>query len=227
MSKGIIYLCTTVVPGLVKIGITSSDTFEQRMYNLEHNGYFNVTGLKRRFAIEVEKYKEKEALLDQIFERGRVPNSELFALDPELVVKLLSSFEGAQVYPKGESKKEAFEEAQKEEEKTPPEPTTGHVVPDGVYTLKMKTKGSQVTAVMRVAGEEYIVLKGSVLAPDAIKLLQKKGEGHLVDGNGVLRADISVASPSSAATCVTGRSINGWTSWKNEAGEYINVYRGG
>lgn len=59
MPKGIIYVMTTVVPGLVKIGKMGSGNFEQRMYHLERNGYFNVVGLKRRFAIEVEDYDEK------------------------------------------------------------------------------------------------------------------------------------------------------------------------
>ena len=49
---------TTVVPGLIKIGKTGSSNFDQRMYNLEHNGYCNVTGLKRSFAIEVENYED-------------------------------------------------------------------------------------------------------------------------------------------------------------------------
>lgn len=64
MAKGIIYVMTTVVPGLVKIGKTGLNNFEQRMYNLEKNGYSNVVGLKRAFAIEVDDYDEKEALLD-------------------------------------------------------------------------------------------------------------------------------------------------------------------
>ena len=34
------------------------------MYQLERNGYFNVVGLKRKFAIEVEDYDAKEILLD-------------------------------------------------------------------------------------------------------------------------------------------------------------------
>ena len=54
MAKGIIYIMETVVPGLIKIGKTGSENFEQRMYSLERNGYNNVVGLKRRFAIEVE-----------------------------------------------------------------------------------------------------------------------------------------------------------------------------
>ena len=63
MAKGIIYVMTTVVPGLIKIGKTGTDNYESRMYQLERNGYFNVVGLKRKFAIEVEDYDEKEKLL--------------------------------------------------------------------------------------------------------------------------------------------------------------------
>lgn len=39
MSRGIIYVMTTVVDGLVKIGKTGCDNFEQRMTYLENNGY--------------------------------------------------------------------------------------------------------------------------------------------------------------------------------------------
>ena len=91
MAKGIIYCMTTIVPGLVKIGKTGRENFEQRMYNLERNGYVNVVGLKRRFAIEVEDYDEKETLIHEIFSKSNVPNTELFAVDIELVVQLLSS----------------------------------------------------------------------------------------------------------------------------------------
>ena len=84
MAKGIIYIMTTVVPGLVKIGKTGSANFEQRMYNLEHDGYRNVTGLKREFAIEVDGYSEKESLLHTIFEKSRVSDTELFAFPLQL-----------------------------------------------------------------------------------------------------------------------------------------------
>ena len=104
MSKGIIYCMTTIVPGLVKIGKTGSENFEQRMYSLERNGYVNVVGLKREFAIEVEDYDEKEILIHELFSKSNVPNTELFATDVNLVVQLLSSLEGKQVYHKEVSK---------------------------------------------------------------------------------------------------------------------------
>ena len=98
MARGIIYVMTTVVPGLIKIGKTGIDNLSDRMYQLERNGYNNVVGRQRRFAIEVEDYTEKETLLDDIFSKSRVPNSELFSLDVDLVIQLLSSFEGKQIY---------------------------------------------------------------------------------------------------------------------------------
>ena len=100
MSKGIIYVMSTVVPGLIKIGQTMTTNFENRMRNLEHNGYSNVTGLKRVFAIEVDDYIEKESLLHTIFEKSRVGDTELFSLDLNIAKQLLSSFEGTVIYPK-------------------------------------------------------------------------------------------------------------------------------
>lgn len=81
------------------------------MYTLERNGYCNVGGLHRRFAIEVDDYHDKEALLDNIFSKSQVPGTELFALDINLVIQLLSSFEGTVIYPKTETKDEIFDEA--------------------------------------------------------------------------------------------------------------------
>ena len=111
MARGILYVMDTVVEGLVKIGKTGKDNFSSRMYQLEHNGYYNVVGLKRRFAIEVEDYDEKEELLHTIFERSQVGNSELFSLDIEIVVQLLSSFDGDVVYPKKKTKDEVFDQS--------------------------------------------------------------------------------------------------------------------
>lgn len=123
MAKGIIYCMTTAVPGLIKIGKAGSDRFESRMYELENNGYRNVSGLKRYFAIEVDDYDRKEILLDEIFEKSKIEGTELFALDIDIVVQLLTSFKGNQVYPKDRSIEEMFNNAtlsieDKEEEET-------------------------------------------------------------------------------------------------------------
>ena len=108
MSKGIIYLMSTVVDGLIKIGKTND--FENRMRLLENNGYYNIVGLKRQFAIEVEDYDEKENLIHNIFNKSQIGDSELFSIDINLATQLLSAFEGKIIYPK-ESKEKIFTEA--------------------------------------------------------------------------------------------------------------------
>ena len=88
------------------------------MRQLENNGYYNVVGLKRRCAIEVDDYDEKENFLHTIFERSQVGKSELFSLDIEIVVQLLSSLDGDVVYPKKANKDDIFDEAVEQSRKT-------------------------------------------------------------------------------------------------------------
>lgn len=110
MSKGIIYLMSTAVSGLVKIGKTGTKNYAERMRNLEANGYYNVAGLKRFFAIELEDYDDKENLLKEIFSKHQVGTSELFALDQDLARQLLLSFEGKVIYPEKINKEKEFDE---------------------------------------------------------------------------------------------------------------------
>ena len=42
MTKGIIYIMTTAVSGLIKIGIAETKQYKERIRHLEHNGYYNV-----------------------------------------------------------------------------------------------------------------------------------------------------------------------------------------
>lgn len=107
--KGIIYIMTTAVSGLIKIGKTGTDNFAERMRNLEANGYYNVAGLKRFFAIELEDYNDKENLLHDIFNKHQVGESELFALDQELLQQLLLSFKGKVIYPENIDQEKEFD----------------------------------------------------------------------------------------------------------------------
>ncbi len=111
MTKGIIYVMTTAVSGLVKIGKTNSiASYKERMRFLEGNGYSNVSGLKRSFAIELEDYDDKEKLLHEVFGRSRVGEGELFSLDEELVRQLLLSFDGMVIYPEHTDKEKEFDQ---------------------------------------------------------------------------------------------------------------------
>jgi hypothetical protein len=109
MVKGVIYVMTTAVSGLIKIGRTQTKQFPERMRYLENNGYYNVVGLKRAFAIEVDDYDSKEALIHEVFAKHRVADSELFALDIDLVEQLLLAFDGKVIFPENINKEQRFD----------------------------------------------------------------------------------------------------------------------
>ena len=214
---------TTVVPGLIKIGKTGTSNFEARMYQLERHGYNNVVGLKRHFAIEVESYNEKELLLQEIFSKSRLKDSELFALDVKMVKSLLSSFEGEQIYPEVAPQPKVDEET----------PASKYKVPDGIYYLGRKSKrwGRNVEGTMRVENGRYILQKGSICCPipgdrqehniKVIQALRKKA--NIVDD--VLQEDMELRTPSSASSFLMFSASNGWIDWKTADGKPISIFR--
>lgn len=225
MSRGIIYIMTTAVPGLIKIGKTGSANFEQRMYNLEHDGYRNVTALRRSFTIEVEDYDEKEAMLHTIFEKSRVADTELFALDINIVTQLLSSFDGVVVFPKTETKAEVFDAAV--------DNATGKLLPDGRYTFRRRKKSDNrvVRAAAVIDHGRWTLLKGSVLGvTENIGVSQKARAFRLnmqIDSGGVLLEDteLGACSPSFAGVIVMNQSTNGWITWKDKDGNSVEKYK--
>ncbi len=212
---------TTVVDGLVKIGKTGSDNFEQRMTYLENNGYRNICGLKRQFAIEVEDYDKKESLLDSLFSRSRVSNTEIFSLNINEVIQLLSSFEGKIIYPPQESKNVIFENAT--------EAVESLLIPNGTYTLKVKPRGEnfQVKATMIVQDGKMTVQKGAILGNiKNISVANWKIVRDSLKTNGnITIEDFEATSPSMAAAIILGYNSNGWTVWKNSDGDFIDIYR--
>lgn len=223
--KGIIYIMTTAVPGLIKIGKTGSTNFERRMYDLEHNGYRNVTALKRSFAIEVDDYGDKEDLLHNIFAKSRLSDTELFALDIHVATQLLASFEGRIVYPKTEAKEEIFDNAT--------DAGKSRFIPDGTYVFSRHKKSDDrdVHARARVEHGRWTLLKGSVLgtsedagvsqlAREIRSRLQIAPSGKLLES-----FELSECSPSLVGTVVMNQSNNGWTDWKTTDGRSIDVFR--
>lgn len=225
MAKGIIYIMTTVVPGLIKIGKTGSENYKSRMYNLEHNGYRNVTGLKRAFAIEVDDYSEKENMLHTIFEKSQVGDTELFALDINIAIQLLSSFNGKVVYPKLETQDEIFKDAT--------EKSKSKLIPDGTYTLKRKkiSDNRMIMATATIKDGVWTLLSGSILGITEDSGCSEKVRFFRatipIDENGQLLEDVElgVCSPSFAGCIVMNQSNSGWGSWRDERGNYIDIYR--
>lgn len=224
MAKGIIYCMTTIVPGLVKIGKTGKENFEARMYHLERNGYANVVGLKRNFAIEVEDYDEKETLIHELFSKSKIQNTELFAVDVDLVVQLLSSLEGTQIFPKTISKEEVFSIVSDEVQRSSPS-VDKLLIPNGLYYLNEKVRGvGLIKATMQVENGKFTVLKGSQCLPcnkDWMPEVRKKA----IIEEGVLIENIECNSPSTAGWVVLGFANNGWKIWKTEDGTIIDIYR--
>lgn len=219
MAKGIIYLMTTVVPGVVKIGCTKTDNFKNRMYQLESNGYKNITGLKREFAIEVDEYQEKERMIHEIFSKSRIGETEFFALKLDIIKYLLSSLNGVVIYSK-DNKKELFKEIiENKQDKI-------GIIPDGYYTFNRKVYWfGEVKGKAKVENGIFTLLKGSVCAD------VKKGKKPSVARrnakikDNILQEDIICNSPTTAAIIVSGTDANGWTSWKDSQGNFIDEYR--
>lgn len=165
---------TTAVSGLIKIGQTGTANFQERMRFLEANGYYNVSGLKRFFAIELEDYNDKENLLKEIFNKHRVGDSELFALDYDLVRQLLLSFEGKVIYPKDVNKEKEFDEVSKAREQGVRFSFYKKGIKNGEEIVFIADK--EITA--KVVGEREVEYGEQTwkLSPLTYKIYEQKGE---------------------------------------------------
>lgn len=174
MKKGIVYIMTTAVSGLIKIGQTEIKNYKERMRHLESNGYYNVVGLKKAFAVELTDYIEKESLLKEIFSKHQVGQSELFALDVDLVKQLLLAFDGKVVYPETTEKEKEFEKISKAR-------TQGekfNFYKKGLKNGDIIYFASDDTISAKVAGEREVEYEGQIwkLSPLTHKIFEKKGQ---------------------------------------------------
>ena len=241
MAKGVVYVMTSVIPGLLKIGKTETRGFEGRMRTLEANGYHNITGLKRFLAIELDNYSEKESLLHKIFNKHQVGNSELFALDKSLVRQLLLSFDGRVVYPEEEKHKLDHR----------PQPAAGHDAsplrqtpdkrqadkpPESFWRTTWRIRRGLTDAKGRYLDDRkgFVVLKGSVIdirstnsfntRSDFRKVSRRRRdtlERYPDDGSGTitLKSDEFFQNVSSAAYFVNGNYQTPSKEWKSDSGE--------
>ena len=225
-KKGIIYVMSTVVDGLIKIGQTETKQFKERMRYLESNGYRNVTGLKREFAIEVDEYDKKEIMLKTIFDKNRIGNTELFALDRNIAIQLLSSFDGEVIFPRNEEKEEIFDNATENRE--------SRLIPDGEYYFKKQKSsdgGKTVQATAVIKNGFWTLSKGSILGINEDKGVSQKAkaarESMKFDEKGILLEDTKLGecTPSFAGVVIMNQSINGWSDWYDKDGKKLDTYR--
>lgn len=174
MAKGIIYLMSTAVSGLVKIGKTGTANYQERMRFLEANGYYNTAGLKRYFAIELEDYDDKENLLHEIFSKHQVGTSELFALDQDLIRQLLLSFDGKVIYPEIVNKEKEFDEVATTRKQSALFSFYRKGLRDGDEIRFISDK----TIIATVAGEREVEYGGQTwkLSPLTYKIFEDKGQ---------------------------------------------------
>lgn len=165
---------STAVSGLVKIGKTGTNSYPERMRFLESNGYYNVAGLKRYFAIELEDYDDKESLLHEIFSKHQVGTSELFALDQDLIRQLLLSFDGRVVYPEKVDKEKEFDEVATTRKQSALFSFYRKGLKDGDEIKFI----SDTTIVATVAGEREVEYQGQSwkLSPLTYKIYEEKGQ---------------------------------------------------
>lgn len=98
MNRGVLYVMSTAIPDIVKIGKAGIDRWKARTDDLSKTGYRNMNNLQLEYAIAVEDYHNKEQLLHQVFSAQRVGNTELFAVNHRLVVNLMKALAGDQLY---------------------------------------------------------------------------------------------------------------------------------
>lgn len=96
-------------------------------------------------------------------------------------------------------------------------------------TLKQKT--GRVNAEAIYQGETVIVLAGGTISEDfaehirgGVKAKMYRENKEYVNKDGLIIKNCEFSSPSTAAQFVTGRSINGYASWKVESKKSLGDY---
>lgn len=95
------------------------------------------------------------------------------------------------------------------------------------FTRTIKKINFTAEASAKQTAEGFVVLKGSKIAPSSGTdntispgIRKKRSECKLE--NNILQEDVLFNSPSSAAEFVTGKSCNGWVSWKTKDGKTLH-----
>ncbi len=158
-------------------------------------------------------------LIQEVFEKSRVGETELFALDINIAIQLLSSFDGKIIYPKEKKKREIFEEVT--------EKIKSKSIQNGIYSCLI----GKYKAEVKIADNCWTLLKNSVINTDP----KPKLKGKLLpvlssvkcDDKGTVMEDclLGEITPSFAGNLVCGNYCNGWLTWKDANGRTIDCFR--
>lgn len=217
MSKGVIYLFSSSVKELCKIGRT--DNLKERKRNIEANGYHNVSGLKLIYAVESEDMVSDENFIKELLKRLRIGDSELYQVNKDSAIMLLSKI-GKVVFPESQILADEIKnEAQ--------ENVSSEVLPSGVYLCNIKVDNKEYNATLEIINGSLIMKKESNINErfDKLNDSYKRMRELMVVKDGILQDDFEVSSVSAAASLVAGHLKNGWDIWKDHNGYKINKYR--
>ena len=164
-------------------------------------------------------------MLHEIFSKSRISDTELFALDKDIVLQLLSSFDGKVIFPVNENKEEIFENATENRE--------SKLIPNDTYYFEKQKKSDNRTVKVsaKVDNGKWTILKGSIIGIKEDKGVSQKArmtrENMKFDKQGKLLEDFELGqcTPSFAGAVIMNQSINGWTDWHDKNGNQLDIYR--
>ena len=224
MAKGILYVMETNFNRAVVFDCVGVQDYRGEMERLEKAKLAGIGDLKETYAVLVDGYEQKGALLKKIFEHRKIAQDNLFIMDSDMLIQLLKSFNGDQIYPSLPPEEDLVSALRSY---VPAERTIKEnwgKVPSGMYYLSESRKLlGHIKAQMQVVGGLFVVKAGSQCFPTIGLAPRVREKAVIVDG--VLQDDVVCHSPTAAATVVMGRKINGWKAWKNINDTPINIYR--
>lgn len=233
---GVIYiLVNPAFPNLVKIGY--ADDIEKRLYTLNHNSglpdpFHVYATYKVKKRLEDLKLHELIDSLDPDLRHAR--NREFYEMSVDAAYTILSAIAeingSNDLLVKNPLSDDFFGEEEVIVLPEPPTKWSDAVVPNGVYHMRYKVNktGVQCKATLRVLDGRYIVEKGCTANLENVTSLPpyvKNAREQYLDKNGLSIQDVEFTSPSSAASFVTGKAMNGWITWRTVDGRYIDSLR--
>lgn len=178
MAKGILYIMTTPVSGVIKIGIAGdAKKYQERMRFLSSNGYGNISGLRPYFAIELENYIETESLLKDLFKFIRLGDSELYSMEADKAKQLLLTFSGSVLFPKDATSKST---QIKQIAKVRKQGQLFNMFDKGIKIGDILTFVDDPNIKVKVVGEREVEYNGVVykLSPLTLKLYEDMGKAN-------------------------------------------------
>lgn len=247
---GIVYVLSNPwMPGLVKIGKTTSTRLKARMRNLYGTGVPEPFKVEFACSLGLEDYSEVEAALHKAFDKQRVnKNREFFQIEPKQVIPILEFIQKShknyrdtttQLQAKIQKYQTELEEGSAHDGEdgdgdnnvivtSPQNENTGESLTVYCYSKK---KNVDAVGEFDFKTKKLTIKAGSQISynySDKLSDVYIKGRNMLLMNCDdkkqfyILKKDLTINSPSTASTYCLGRSSNGWTDWKDKNGKTLD-----